>query len=258
MINQQVGKLFHKVPYLVRDIECSYRPIHDVEEVIDEFLSNYMMTIDNLVSVHSNNRDTVTNFHFLVNANMPKNSIYIDYLHDSFEITFEEYKETKTKSANVTSLMFIEHFKQKKEEDLVKAFEQMLGCDGKELFISLPEERFSIYQPNSDIYLNRLALINKKAMVEEVCKLFEIKCNKVYTALHPNMIKKVCKDLDITYKTLALEIGYKPDTINKSASTDKISEQIQKAIEMYLENLRLKHELRHFNLMKETLKNILG
>ncbi|PHR73978.1 MAG: transcriptional regulator [Arcobacter sp.] len=76
--------------------------------------------------------------------------------------------------------------------------------------------------------------------------------------MHPNIIKQVCKDLQLTYKRLAIEIGYKPDTINKSASTGKISEQLNKAIEMYLENLRLKEELKEFTIMKNTLNKILS
>ncbi|NQY23683.1 MAG: transcriptional regulator [Campylobacteraceae bacterium] len=76
--------------------------------------------------------------------------------------------------------------------------------------------------------------------------------------MHPNIIKQVCKDLQLTYKRLASEIGYKPDTINKSASTGKISEQLNKAIEMYLENLRLKEELKEFTIMKNTLNKILS
>ncbi len=258
MLNQEVGKLFQKVPYLVRDIQCDYKSIHDVEEVIDEFLSNYMMTIGNLVSVFSNNRDNTRNFHILVNGNMPKDTIYIDFMHDSFEITFEEYKDHKTKSTNITSIMFIEQFKQKKEEELVNAFENMIGCDGNELFISLAEDKFTIYKPNSEAYNNRIALISKKDTILEICELYEIDYKKLYNELNPNIIKKVCNDLNLTYKKLALEIGYKPDTINKSASTGKVSEQLHRAIEMYLENLKLKDRLRDFDIMKETLRKILG
>ena len=94
----QVGKLFNSVPYIVRDQECAYTDIPEVEEVINDFLSNYMLKIDNLVNVFSNNRDTQTNFHIKVNGNMPKDSIYVDYKHHNFEITFEEYKEAKTKA----------------------------------------------------------------------------------------------------------------------------------------------------------------
>lgn len=254
----EVGKLFNKVPYEVRDEACAYTSIYNVEEVINDFLNNYMMRIDDLMSVSSNNRDTITNLHIVINGLMPKDSISIDYKHDSFDITFEEYKESKTKSKHVTSLMFIEKFKQKKEFELVEIFEAILGCDGQKLFVSLSEEKFTIYNPSSKLYTYRKILIEKKNILKELAKTFEIKYDKLYKDLNPNIIKKVCKDLSLTYKKLALEIGYKPDTINKAASSLKISEQLQKAVEMYLENLRLKEELRDFATLKKTLKNILS
>lgn len=254
----QVGKLFNKVPYFVRDINIKYKTMNEVEEVIDEFLSNYMMNIANLESVFSNNRDSVSNFHFVVNGNMPTDSIYIEYQHDNYEITFEEYKDSKTKGKNISSLMFMESFAQRNEYELERAFEDMIGCDGERLFVSLNQSNFNIYDPSSQSYNNRLILIHKKDIVQEVAEAFGIDCNFLYKELFPNIIKQVCKDLNLTYKNLAKEIGYKPDTINKAASTGKVSEQLQRAIEMYLENLRLKYELNDFNMMKETLRKILG
>lgn len=254
----EVGKLFNKVPYLVRDINNKYKSITDVEEVMDEFLSNYMMTIADLVNVSSNNRDNIGNLHFLVRGNMPKDSIYIDYQHSNYEITFEEYHELKTKGKNVTSLMFIEYFLQHNENDLAKTFEDMIGCDGNKLFVSLSENMFTMYNPSTTAYLNRLELIHKKDLIEKVCESYNVDCSKLYKELYPNIIKQVCKDLELTYKSLASNIGYKPDTINKAASTGKVSEQLQRAIEMYLENLRLKYELNDFNIMKNTLRKILG
>jgi len=254
----QVGKLFNSVPYIVRDQECAYTDIPEVEEVINDFLSNYMLKIDNLVNVFSNNRDTQTNFHIKVNGNMPKDSIYVDYKHHNFEITFEEYKEAKTKAKTINSLMFIEEFKHRDDSDLVDSFEHMIGCDGSKLFISILKDKFNIYKPNSPANLHRMTLLNKKNILEEVCEDFDISFLELYKELHPNIIKQVCKDLHLTYKKLAYEIGYKPDTINKSASTGKISEQLNKAIEMYLENLRLKEELKEFTIMKNTLNKILS
>ncbi|MCJ8327715.1 MAG: hypothetical protein MJK08_11535 [Campylobacterales bacterium] len=254
----QVGKLFNSVPYIVRDQECVYTDIPEVEEVINDFLSNYMLKIDNLVNVYSNNRDDQTNFHIKVNGNMPEESICVDLNHGNFDITFEEYKEIKTKSSKVNSLMFIEEFKHREENALVKSFEYMIGCDGKKLFCSIIKEKFNIYKPNSKAYLNRLNLLEKKDLVIEVAQSFNISIEDLYIQLNPNIIKQVCKDLHLTYKRLAAEIGYKPDTINKSASTGKISEQLKKAIEMYLENLRLKDEIKEFTIMKNTLNKILS
>lgn len=254
----QVGKLFQRVPYQVRDKECSFTPIAEVEEVMDEFLSNYMLSIDNLESVSSNNRDNISNFHIIVNGNMPKDSIYVDYNHSNFEITFEEYKDTKTKTKNINSLMFIEEFRQTNELELAEAFEYMIGCDGEQLFVAIPKEKFNIYKPNSSAYIHRVTLITKKEILKKLANSLDIKIDFLYTQLNPNIIKQVSKDLAITYKKLSSEIGYKPDTINKSASTGKISEQLNKAIEMYIENLKLKDELKDFDIMKKTLSKILS
>jgi len=254
----QVGKLFQKVPYHVRDLECEYKSIHDIEEIVDEFLSNYMMTTANLYSVFSNNRDSSTNLHILVNDGaMPKNSIHPDFKHNIFDITYEELKDSKTKTTKVNSLMFIEELQNRKEFDLAKTFDEIIGCDGEELFISLKEEKFNMYNPSSVNFDHRANLINKKDIIIDICTLFDITYKRLYEQLNPNIIKQVCKDLNITYKALAKEIGYKPDTINKAASLGKVSEQLFKAINMYLENLRLKEFLKDFDVMKSTLKKIL-
>ncbi|WP_419764946.1 MAG: hypothetical protein ACNI28_00835 [Arcobacter sp.] len=254
----QVGKLFQRVPYYVRDLECEYKSIHEIEEVVDEFLSNYMMTTADLHSVFSNNRDSSTNLHVLFNdGSMPKDSIHPDFKHPIFDITYEELKDSKTKAKKVNSLMFIEEFQNRNEDDLAKTFDEIIGCDGEELFISLKEEKFDMYNPSSANFDYRANLITKKDVIIDVCNLFDITHKHLYEQLNPNIIKQVCKDLNITYKALAKEIGYKPDTINKAASLGKVSEQLLKAINMYLENLRLKEFLKDFDVMKSTLKKIL-
>ena len=73
-----------------------------------------------------------------------------------------------------------------------------------------------------------------------------------------NIVKSTCKELGLTYKELGEKIGYKPDTINKAASTDKISEQLNKAIELYLKTVQQEKELQQFNTLKDTLKSILA
>lgn len=153
--------------------------------------------------------------------------------------------------------MFIDEFKNRREFDLAKVFDEIIGCDGDKLFVSLKEDKFDMYNPSSLNFDFRLALIEKKDIVVDVCSALDINYKYLYTQLNPNIIKQVCKDLNMTYKALSNEIGYKPDTINKAASSGKVSEQLQKAINMYLENLRLKVMLKDFDVMKATLKKIL-
>ena len=73
-----------------------------------------------------------------------------------------------------------------------------------------------------------------------------------------NIVKATCKELGMTYKELGEAIGYKPDTVNKSASTGKVSEQLAKAIEMYLENVRLKEQLQDYDKLKTAIKKAIS
>jgi len=70
-----------------------------------------------------------------------------------------------------------------------------------------------------------------------------------------NIVKKVCKDLGLTYKQLGEAIAVKESTLNKLASTGEISDQIKKAIELYIENEKLKTELKDIETLKRLLKS---
>ena len=72
-----------------------------------------------------------------------------------------------------------------------------------------------------------------------------------------NIVKKVCKELGITQKELAERIGYKVDTINKAASTGKVSEPLKKAIELLIELENTKKELQNYEELKKALKKAL-
>ncbi|TLD85391.1 transcriptional regulator [Helicobacter sp. MIT 11-5569] len=71
-----------------------------------------------------------------------------------------------------------------------------------------------------------------------------------------NLIKKTCKELGLTYRELGEKIGFNGNTLNNMASktNDKLSTQLIKAIELYLENLKLKEELEDFRILREILK----
>lgn len=71
-----------------------------------------------------------------------------------------------------------------------------------------------------------------------------------------NIIKRVCKEQGLTYKQLGELIGYSEATLNKNASTNEISKPIEVAINLYLETIRLKRELRRFHLLKKLIRDI--
>jgi len=69
-----------------------------------------------------------------------------------------------------------------------------------------------------------------------------------------NIVKRTCKELGLTYRELAEEIGYKSDTVNKSASTGKVSEPLEKAINMFIEIRKLQLDLEEYENLKTLLK----
>lgn len=74
-----------------------------------------------------------------------------------------------------------------------------------------------------------------------------------YYAEDSNIVKIVCKDLNLTYKQLAEAIGYSESAVN-NASRAEISKAMQKVIELYIENLELKKDIENSNKIKSTLK----
>ena len=71
-----------------------------------------------------------------------------------------------------------------------------------------------------------------------------------------NLIKKTCKELGLTYKELGERIGYSESALSNASRQDKISEPMQFAINLYLETIELKKQLKQFALLKEIIKDI--
>jgi len=71
-----------------------------------------------------------------------------------------------------------------------------------------------------------------------------------------NIVKEVCQELGITQKELANNIGIKEQSLRNMVSSGKITEQVDKAISLLLENNKLKTELYDCNILKKALKNL--
>ena len=54
-----------------------------------------------------------------------------------------------------------------------------------------------------------------------------------------HLVKRVSKELGMTYKELAEKIGYTESNLRKSVSQNKISLQLEKAIKLYIRILEL-------------------
>ena len=55
-----------------------------------------------------------------------------------------------------------------------------------------------------------------------------------------HLVKKVSKELGLTYKELGEKIGYSEGNLRRSVSKNQLSVQLKKAIELYLEIVKLK------------------
>lgn len=73
-----------------------------------------------------------------------------------------------------------------------------------------------------------------------------------------NIVKQTAKELGMTYKQLGEAIGYGEDAIKKAALAKEISQPMQKAIELYYENINLKAEKEELSTLKTLLKNFIN
>lgn len=71
-----------------------------------------------------------------------------------------------------------------------------------------------------------------------------------------NIIKKVCKELNLTYKQLGELIGYGEEAVSKASRTGNISSTMNKALELYLENLELKDKLKVLDDLSNIIKQL--
>ncbi|SFV67788.1 hypothetical protein MNB_SV-14-952 [hydrothermal vent metagenome] len=73
----------------------------------------------------------------------------------------------------------------------------------------------------------------------------------------PSLIKQICKDYNFTYKELSKELGYSESAIKTAISTNKISNSMKRAIELFIENKELKEKVSSFSSFRENLRNFI-
>ena len=59
----------------------------------------------------------------------------------------------------------------------------------------------------------------------------------------------------LTYQQLADAIGLSESSLRSAVSTNKVSKQVEKSIEMYLKIIQLEEELEKANTIKQVLKS---
>ena len=73
-----------------------------------------------------------------------------------------------------------------------------------------------------------------------------------------HLVKKVSKELGITYKELGEEIGYTESSLRKAVSDNRTTLQLQKAIELYLKNRKLEAEQEKNKKMEKIMKEFIS
>jgi DNA-binding transcriptional regulator GbsR (MarR family) len=72
-----------------------------------------------------------------------------------------------------------------------------------------------------------------------------------------HLVKKVSKELGLTYKELGEAIGYSESNLRQAVSRNTISSQLKKTLELYLKVKKLEKELNKTNQVKEILREFL-
>ena len=73
-----------------------------------------------------------------------------------------------------------------------------------------------------------------------------------------HLVKRVSKELGLTYKELAEQIGYTEANLKRSVSTNQISKQLQTSIELYLKTIKLEKEIADTNQLKSLINSFLN
>ncbi|QYH11956.1 helix-turn-helix domain-containing protein [Campylobacter jejuni] len=71
-------------------------------------------------------------------------------------------------------------------------------------------------------------------------------------------IKDFCKNIGITQKELAEKVGMSQEGLNSILSTGKISKTLEASINLLMENEKLKQELKNYENLKNSLKQVLS
>jgi len=72
-----------------------------------------------------------------------------------------------------------------------------------------------------------------------------------------HLVKKVSKELGMTYKELGEAIGYSESNLRQSVYSNKLSTQLEKAIKLYLETVELKKKLNESEKFKSILRTFI-
>ena len=73
-----------------------------------------------------------------------------------------------------------------------------------------------------------------------------------------HLVKKISKELGLTYKELAEEIGYSESNLRKSVSDNRVTKQLKKSIELYLRTIELEKKIEDVEQIKVLLQRFIS
>ena len=73
-----------------------------------------------------------------------------------------------------------------------------------------------------------------------------------------HLVKRVCKELGLTYKELGEKIGYTDGGLKNLVFKNQVTRNPEKSIELYLEILRLKKEVEEANRFRNVLQTFIS
>jgi len=73
-----------------------------------------------------------------------------------------------------------------------------------------------------------------------------------------HLVKRVSKELGLTYKELGEAIGYTESNLRKSVSENRLSMPLKKAIELYLQVIEFKRNEEETRRMKDILRTLIS
>ena len=106
--------------------------------------------------------------------------------------------------------------------------------------------------------LNNMIEVKSPIITQQYPTAYKSNMLKYLLGLEDNMIKSVCIEQNLTYQQLADILGLSESSLRSAASTNKVSKQVEKSIEMYLKIVHLEKELDKANEIKATLKSWLS
>lgn len=112
------------------------------------------------------------------------------------------------------------------------------------------EEKLNLISPFIDTFLieNTIYQTNSSFSKEDVLNWYN----------NLNLIKRVCLEQKLTYREFGEKVGFGEGAIKNAAASGKISDQLKRAIEMYLEIQRITKENEKFKKLQYLMKEIVS